>query len=65
VTLARTVTDTFAGIRPLDAPGFIGAQLVGGALAFVVMRWFQAPIAVAVATEGRRSEPELASAPAE
>lgn len=29
VTLARTVTDTFAGIRPLDAPAFIAAQVFG------------------------------------
>jgi glycerol uptake facilitator-like aquaporin len=29
VTLARSVTDTFAGIRPTDAPGFIVAQLAG------------------------------------
>ena len=29
VTLARAATDTFAGIRPADAPGFIVAQLVG------------------------------------
>ena len=33
VTLARTLTRTFAGIRPLDAPGFIAAQLAGAALA--------------------------------
>ena len=29
VTLARSLTDTFAGIRPADAPGFIAAQLLG------------------------------------
>ena len=29
VTLARAASDTFAGIRPADAPGFIVAQLVG------------------------------------
>ena len=29
VTLARAFTDTFAGIRPLDVPGFIAAQFVG------------------------------------
>ena len=29
VTTARALTDTFAGIRPIDAPGFIGSQLVG------------------------------------
>jgi len=32
VTLARSLTDTFAGIRPIDAPGFILAQLAGAAL---------------------------------
>ena len=39
VTLARTLTDTFAGIRPADAPGFIAAQLAGAALAFGFFRW--------------------------
>jgi glycerol uptake facilitator-like aquaporin len=39
VTLARTFTDTFAGIRPADAPGFIAAQLLGAAAATLVFRW--------------------------
>jgi glycerol uptake facilitator-like aquaporin len=39
VTLARTLSDTFAGIRPMDAPGFILAQAVGAALAIVVAAW--------------------------
>lgn len=39
VTLARTLTNTFAGIRPVDAPGFIAAQLVGAALALTTFRW--------------------------
>lgn len=39
VTLARTATDTFAGIRPGDAPGFIIAQCVGAALATLVFCW--------------------------
>ena len=39
VTIARTLTDTFAGIRPADAPLFIGAQIVGAALGTVTMRW--------------------------
>lgn len=38
VTLARALTRSFAGIRPLDAPGFIVAQLLGAALALVVLR---------------------------
>jgi glycerol uptake facilitator-like aquaporin len=35
VTLARAATDTFAGIRPMDAPAFVLAQLLGAALAAV------------------------------
>jgi arsenate reductase len=34
VTIGRTLSDTFAGIAPASAPGFIGAQLAGAALAF-------------------------------
>jgi glycerol uptake facilitator-like aquaporin len=40
VTLARAVTNTFAGIRPVDAPGFIVAQLTGAAAATMLFRWF-------------------------
>jgi glycerol uptake facilitator-like aquaporin len=29
ITIARSLTDTFAGVRPADAPGFIAAQLIG------------------------------------
>ena len=39
VTLARAATDTFAGIRPADAPGFIVAQLVGAVAATALFRW--------------------------
>ncbi len=39
VTLARSLTDTFTGIRPQDVMGFIGAQLVGAAAATYVARW--------------------------
>ena len=41
VTLARAASDTFAGIRPVDAPAFILAQLAGALGAAVVMRWFE------------------------
>jgi glycerol uptake facilitator-like aquaporin len=40
VTLARSVSDTFAGIRPVDAPGFILAQLLGAVAAAALFRWF-------------------------
>jgi glycerol uptake facilitator-like aquaporin len=39
VTLARAASDTFAGIRPIDAPGFIVAQFVGAAAATGLFRW--------------------------
>jgi glycerol uptake facilitator-like aquaporin len=39
VTLARCLSDTFAGIRPADAPGFVLAQLAGGIAATVLFRW--------------------------
>lgn len=39
VTLARAASDTFAGIRPIDAPGFIAAQLLGAATATWLFRW--------------------------
>jgi glycerol uptake facilitator-like aquaporin len=39
VTLARAASDTFAGIRPVDAPGFVVAQLLGAAAATALFRW--------------------------
>ena len=39
VTLARALTDTFAGIRPADVPGFIGAQLAGATAATLLFQW--------------------------
>jgi glycerol uptake facilitator-like aquaporin len=39
ITAARCITDTFAGIRPQDVPGFILAQFLGGTAAFLVFRW--------------------------
>jgi glycerol uptake facilitator-like aquaporin len=38
ITIARSLTSTFAGIRPIDAPGFIAAQLIGAIAAFGVGR---------------------------
>jgi glycerol uptake facilitator-like aquaporin len=51
VTLARAARDTFAGIRPLDAPGFILAQLLGAAAATLLFSWLY-PAPPADATVG-------------
>ncbi|MGH9723335.1 MAG: aquaporin [Bryobacteraceae bacterium] len=44
VTLARSFTNTFAGIRPADAPGFVAAQLAGAFVATFLFRWLAPPI---------------------
>lgn len=46
VTIARSLTDTFSGIRPVDAPGFILSQIVGAFLAFALFRWSEKPEAL-------------------
>jgi glycerol uptake facilitator-like aquaporin len=43
VTLARAATDTFAGIRPVDAPAFIVAQLLGAGAATRTFAWLVPP----------------------
>ncbi len=55
VTVARSFTDTFTGIRPIDAPGFIVAECVGALLAVAFMSWLLAPQKAVVT---RVSEPD-------
>ena len=55
VTVARALSDSFAGIRPADVPGFVLAQLVGGALGAALFAWLvpELPAAAAVGQEPR------------
>jgi glycerol uptake facilitator-like aquaporin len=39
VTLARSLTNTFSGIRPADVPGFIAVQIIGAIAATLLFRW--------------------------
>ena len=39
VAIARSVTDTFTGIRPIDLPGFLAAELIGAAMAVAIFGW--------------------------
>jgi glycerol uptake facilitator-like aquaporin len=55
VTLARAASDTFAGIRPVDAPGFVVAQLVGAAAAAGLFRWLAPAAREPVDREGVRA----------
>jgi glycerol uptake facilitator-like aquaporin len=48
VTLARAASNTFAGIRPMDVPGFVVAQLLGALAATATFRWL-VPVTPAVA----------------
>jgi len=43
VTLARSASDTFAGVRPTDAPAFIVAQLLGAAALVAIVLWLIYP----------------------
>jgi glycerol uptake facilitator-like aquaporin len=63
VTVGRMFSDTFAGIDPASVPGFVAAQLVGGALGLALVRYLH-PAAGATAadvvvptTSERRSRP--------
>lgn len=66
VTLARGATNTFAGIRPVDVPGFVIAELIGAFAAIAFARWlYGAPTRTAAKEpaarpplgEGRAPEP--------
>lgn len=52
VTLARSLSDTFAGIRPADVPGFLLAQLGGAAVAALFVRGWSPASRVSVARPG-------------
>ena len=43
VTLARTLSDTFAGIAPASVPAFVLMQVVGAALGYGLVRLLRAP----------------------
>ena len=46
VTLARSLTDTFAGIRPADVPAFVVAQALGATAATLLFRWLAPAVPV-------------------
>jgi glycerol uptake facilitator-like aquaporin len=56
VTLARAASDTFAGIRPVDAPGFILAQLAGALVAHACFRYLHPPERAVSAPNARAKE---------
>ncbi len=39
VAISRALTDTFSGIRPVDVPGFVAAELAGAALCLMIASW--------------------------
>ncbi|MBZ9884420.1 aquaporin family protein [Mesorhizobium sp. CA10] len=46
VAVARSLTNTFSGIRPLDLPGFVVAELLGALIALALMGWLLRPAAI-------------------
>jgi len=59
VTLARALSDTFSGIRPVDVPGFVVAQLVGAMAGATLMSWLVPLAAVPERSDGAPPHPEL------
>jgi glycerol uptake facilitator-like aquaporin len=47
VAIARSLTNSFSGIRPVDLPGFIAAELIGAFAALAVTNWLLAVPATA------------------
>jgi glycerol uptake facilitator-like aquaporin len=39
VAIARSLTNTFSGIRPIDLPGFIAAEIGGAVVGLMLMSW--------------------------
>ena len=61
ITIARSLTDTFAGIRPADMPGFIAAQFVGALAALAVARLlFPVKTATAALSETQDADEQAA-----
>jgi glycerol uptake facilitator-like aquaporin len=59
VTLARAATNTFSGIRPLDAPGFVLVQLCGAIAATVLFGWLSPGDEAAAPPKQAGSQPEV------
>lgn len=61
VTLARMATNTVAGIRPVDAPGFIIAELLGAAAATLLFGWLYPPAPAGATVAGTVKPGEFAN----
>ncbi|SDN02667.1 MIP/aquaporin family protein [Afipia sp. GAS231] len=53
VAIARSMTNTFSGIRPADLPGFIGAEIFGAVAAMIFMGWLLHSGGEAITKEAR------------
>ncbi len=62
VTLARAASNTFAGIRPADAPGFVVAQILGASAATGLFAWLapESPGAAGRIVSARQDQEDLA-----
>ncbi len=55
VAIARSMTDTFSGIRPVDLPGFIAAEVAGAVLALAFFSWLLQPVPAREASGPRQA----------
>jgi glycerol uptake facilitator-like aquaporin len=64
ITIARSLTDTFSGIRPVDVPGFVVAQIVGALVALLLARFLFAKSEVTSQEHESPAPQEIAGIPA-
>src|SRR5262249_24187960 len=57
VAIARSLTNTFSGIRPADLPGFIASELVGAVAALMLMNWLLRGVGEAAAATTKEASP--------
>jgi len=61
VAIARSMTNTFSGIWPVDSPWFILTEIVGALLAMALFRWLlrpSAPVTAKPSLARRRAQPD-------
>jgi glycerol uptake facilitator-like aquaporin len=59
ITIARSLSDTFAGIRPIDVPGFLAAQIVGAMAAMALGRLLFVETKAAAAVRGPSAQSHI------
>jgi glycerol uptake facilitator-like aquaporin len=64
ITIARSLSDTFAGIRPADVPAFVAAQIIGAVSALALSRFLFSPAKATIPEQDEPPAPHRVATPA-